>query len=378
MLAAAAAVGMASLSAAVVRADPPAPLRIDYEGHEGCPGAAEFLRDVLARTTRARAAADGEPALDVWVRIVEKEGSRGRIVLWKNTTPRAREVSGATCGEVAEALALITALAVDPSASAAKATPTGPGGVSPPAGSAQVSGPLGTPGSMPVAGPLDVPVGPPGSTPVAGPLDPPVGPPGSVPWGTPGSREWAPPPWRGPVPAPPPERPWSAGAFAATGLAAAPVPLFGGGLFVERAFGDRHGGVARLSAELATTGTFDAGPGAASFLRGTLGLEGCPIARVTPWLSVGGCVAGEVGFLRAQGVARGEIASVAEALVPWASLGLRARLAVDLGPSGVLALDGGPSFPLVRRSFVFEAPDFTVFEVPAVTGSLRLSAGVRF
>ena len=56
----------------------------------------------------------------------------------------------------------------------------------------------------------------------------------------------------------------------------------------------------------------------------------------------------------------------------------RARVALDVGSSAVVALEGGPAFPLVRRSFVFEQPDFTIHEVPAVTGELRLDAGIRF
>lgn len=154
--------------------------------------------------------------------------------------------------------------------------------------------------------------------------------------------------------------------------------MFGGGLSAERIWGGTAGVSARLSVEMASTGSFDIGPGGAAFLRGVGRVEGCPFLRPARWLAAGACLGAEVGFLRGEGLPRGTIAAVEEATVPWAGLGLAPRVAADLGERAVLGLEGGPTFSLVRRSFVFERPDFTIHEVPAVTWSVRVGVGVRF
>jgi hypothetical protein len=103
------------------RADVPAstePIRIRYSAPAACPGETEFRREVFSRTARARVATGDEAARSFAVTIAEgADGSRGRL----ETTPldgvtTAREVAGADCREVAAAVALIVALAVDPQA----------------------------------------------------------------------------------------------------------------------------------------------------------------------------------------------------------------------------------------------------------------------
>ncbi|HTN85134.1 MAG TPA: hypothetical protein VL242_15655, partial [Sorangium sp.] len=126
------------------------PLRITYEAHEGCPSATVFLRELTVRTSRARAAAPDEAALEVHVRITRSAGaSRGRITLGAGEGARVREVGGATCAEVVAALALITALRVDPTASLdpqpsaaepGSAEDPAPGGAGPRGGAADPTG----------------------------------------------------------------------------------------------------------------------------------------------------------------------------------------------------------------------------------------------
>jgi hypothetical protein len=329
------------------------PLRVEYEAHEGCPVGDAFLDEVLARTSRARAAAPGEPALEVWVRIDRRDRrSTGRLVLWKSGSARAREVEDGDCRDVVSALALITALALDPNAGA-------------------------RPRSVPHAAPAPPPSGP--QTPA--PRPPPSAPPAPglstvplVPIPTPWPRHRP----VEPGPAPPPRRSWVVGAHVSAAFEVTPRPLLGGGLSAERIWGGTAGASARLSLELASTGSFDIGPGGVLFLRGVGRVEGCPFLRPTRWLAVTACLGAEVGFLRGEGLRRGTIATVEEATVPWAGLGLLPRVAADLGDRGVLGLEGGPTFPLVRRSFVFERPDFTIHDLPAVTWSARLGVGVRF
>jgi len=339
------------------------PLRIDYEAHEGFPGGAAFLEQVLARTNRARAAVLDEPALDVWVRITRgpprgdgTAGSAGRLVLWKSSGARAREVDSDECRDVVTALALITALAIDPNA----ASPRQSVASDPPAPSGIV------PGLAP-----SIPVPPvPTSPRIPTSLRPT-------------------PPLQATFLPPPPPRPertsrsgrWVLGGHASVAFAVTPRPLIGGGLFVERAWAygsGPWGGSVRLVLELATTGSFDIGPGGVNFLRGGGRFDGCPFARPARWLALGVCLGADAGFLRGEGLRRGSIATAEAATVPWVALGVLPRVAVEAGRFALFAVEGGPTFPLVRRSFVFERPDYTIHEVPAVTGELRVGAGIRF
>lgn len=339
-------------------------LRVDYQAHEGCPAQSAFFDRVLARTSRARAAAPGEAALDVWVRIARQAPkSLGRIVLWKSSGARTREVSSDDCDEVVSALALITALAIDPNASVTPRTPAAPASPSPdPAGSGDPAG-QGAP-SAPAAPPLPDPRTIP-LTPIP------------VPWPllVPSPLVRRPRPAAG---AEPVVGPWVGGAFVAASFAVTPQALLGGGLFAERRFGSERGVALRLALEGAATGSFEVGPAGVAFVRGAARLQGCPFLRAARWLSVAACLGGEVGFLRGEGIQRGAIASVSADTVPWAGLGLVPRAALDVGERAVVGIEGGPTFSLVQRSFVFKEPDYTIYDLPAVTWAFRLDVGIRF
>jgi hypothetical protein len=99
---------------------------------------------------------------------------------------------------------------------------------------------------------------------------------------------------------------------------------------------------------------------------------------VPRWLALAPCLGAEGGFLRGEGLPGPEIAAGKEATVPWASLGLLARATADLGARVRVDAQGGPAFPLVRRSFILDTPERTLHEVPAVTWALHLGAGLSF
>ena len=122
-----------ALAAAPARAEP-APLRLDYEtAGGGCPGAAVFLDEIQWRTDQARVVGPAEAALEVRARVVRRGPvTRGRLVLGTGKDAIVREVEGASCEEVVSALALITALALDPHASTATKRPAAPGFAPPP------------------------------------------------------------------------------------------------------------------------------------------------------------------------------------------------------------------------------------------------------
>jgi hypothetical protein len=95
------------------------PIRLDYRAPaSSCPSAVSFTADVLRRTPAARAAAPGEDAR-TFVIVIESRaaGFAGSLTVREGAgVTVARRVLANRCSEVAEALALSTALAVDPSA----------------------------------------------------------------------------------------------------------------------------------------------------------------------------------------------------------------------------------------------------------------------
>jgi hypothetical protein len=102
---------------------------IAVELESGCVTAGEFVQRVKSRAARAREAAPGEPARRIRVTIEGEERVIGRLVMAGNDGAIvAREVEGATCHEVVEALALVLAVTLDPLAGPRPATDTAPPG----------------------------------------------------------------------------------------------------------------------------------------------------------------------------------------------------------------------------------------------------------
>jgi hypothetical protein len=104
-------------STSALAAPPGQPFRLEYwaEGH--CPDAIEFARQIQTRAPRLRPAEGDEPALGFYAELVERPGSATGRLTARTPDGRevAREVRGATCDDVVAALALIAALAADPS-----------------------------------------------------------------------------------------------------------------------------------------------------------------------------------------------------------------------------------------------------------------------
>src|SRR4051812_34083569 len=110
----------AALSIAVsARAEITEPIRIQVTAPAGCPGTDAFIAEVTARTANARIATAGEQARSFTVTItLAGKRARGTLVIDdRHGKGGARDVSGESCGEVASALALVRAPAIDPKAS---------------------------------------------------------------------------------------------------------------------------------------------------------------------------------------------------------------------------------------------------------------------
>src|SRR5882672_7665894 len=100
------------------RADDHVALVLEYAAPPACPGADRFLDEIAARTSRARPAQPGERATTLTVVIKEVAGGdKGTLQLQSaDGATSARQVSAADCEQVVSALALMTALAIDPNA----------------------------------------------------------------------------------------------------------------------------------------------------------------------------------------------------------------------------------------------------------------------
>jgi hypothetical protein len=122
---------VASSSAGTARAEREA-IRIEYRAERGCSTPDEFAQRVLHLARSAQLATENESARTFTVAIERRADGRqgqrgfsGSLVVEENgRSTVARTVSGKSCAEVAEVLALATALAVDPTASRVEPDPS--------------------------------------------------------------------------------------------------------------------------------------------------------------------------------------------------------------------------------------------------------------
>jgi hypothetical protein len=95
-----------------------APVRIEYLAPAGCPTEEEFLVRVRARAPRVRRASEGDRVRTFVISIAGAHGERSGHLVVRDVDGKTadRDMVGNTCEEVVDALALITALAVERSA----------------------------------------------------------------------------------------------------------------------------------------------------------------------------------------------------------------------------------------------------------------------
>jgi hypothetical protein len=106
------------LSSSAALAEEEVRFRVDYDAPSGCPAARDFTAGVTGRTERARIARSADTVV-VEVRVASGALIEGRIhIRGVDREAIERTVRAASCAEVVDALALITALAFDPDASA--------------------------------------------------------------------------------------------------------------------------------------------------------------------------------------------------------------------------------------------------------------------
>jgi hypothetical protein len=312
----------------------PEAVHIDYTAPAGCPDAASFLRSLKDRTTRFREATPDEKARSFFVRVTALPSSfSGRLEIGSpNDSTAVRSVDSPICSEVSSALALMTALAIDPNAltSSSKAARPSPAEAAP----------------KPAAEPEPQRF-PPATVAVASRPPPETA-----------TRS---PPWR-----------WSLGLQGHTTFSVTPSLGYGGDLFVDAEAPDSSvlGPAVRIGVffnqsevELAT------GP-AASFTWVAPEIEGCPgRLKVTALhLAVHPCLALRIGVLYGEGRS---MTQPKQATSLWSDLGPLLRLRVAVTARLILEAQAALMLPLYRPSFTIKdnGSDTTAFSVPAVGGS---------
>ena len=118
------ALGLASMvggaSGAAFAQEAEQPIRVTYRASEGCPDEGSFFARVRARAVKARLAQSGPEARRARAFDVEIDAgppASGRVTVGDSDHPDGmRRVEAETCAEVADALALVIALAIEPRA----------------------------------------------------------------------------------------------------------------------------------------------------------------------------------------------------------------------------------------------------------------------
>jgi hypothetical protein len=319
----------------------PEAVRIDYAAPAACPTAAAFLRSIKDRTTRFRQATATEKARSFRVRVSGLSFSfAGRLeIVGPDDSIAVRNVDSPVCSEVSNALALMTALAIDPNAlispsKPADAAPTEPARTAEAEQKQQSSPSTVTTSSRNVP---DVSAGP---------------------------------PWR-----------WSAGVQGHTTFAVTPNLGYGGDLFVDVEAPDSSalGPAARMGLFLnQSVVDLPTGP-SARFRWMAAALEGCP-ARLKASalrLAVHPCLAVRLGVLSGEGQS---MTQPKQATSLWSDVGPLLRLRVQVADRVNIEAQGALMLPLYRPTFTIldNGVDTSAFSVPAVGGSVGIGVSYGF
>jgi hypothetical protein len=307
-------------------------VHLDYEAHPACPSRAAFVSQVEARTNKARwtetADTAGARHFDVRLALADQE-TIGRLFIREpeGSTSTPREVRAATCESVVGALALITALAIDPDAMSATPAPA----------------------------PRPKPPRPKPSLVRPRPRPAPV------------------------VPEPPEEAQWrwSVGAHvgATSGIGnklAAVVPVFAD--ITQYGNGWLEPSV-RFGATILPDRTVVHEAGRADLLRFAGHVSACPVvARLSPAFVIRPCAGIELGILRAVG---GDLDEAEESYTPWFAATVSGRLQLHPVDWALVEAQVEAGVPFVRPRYVVE-PDIEVVRLDPAYGAFTGGLGVRF
>jgi hypothetical protein len=339
---------------ALARAEPER-VNIQFESPKGCSDGGAFLRALRRRTSRFLLATGSETARRFVVTLSQTNSSvLGRLeIQGPGSTQSLRNVAGRTCDEVVAAIALVTALAIDPGGlpeAAAISPPSPPASTPSPSAAPQRRADEARKANQPAPAAPPAPATPPALPPPPAPAAPALPPPPDQP-----SAES----WR-----------WAAGIAGEASLGMAPTTGWGGLGFVETAAPGGSGAVLRMGVSVSQSDTTLASGAGARFQWAAALLEGCPIRLgvADARIALFPCLAFHLGVLRGQGR---HLDQPDKTTSLWADLGPVARVRVAISTHLSFDLQGMLVFPL--RRLTFEVQDggpskgaTTVFAVPTV------------
>jgi len=341
------------LSSAVASASAQAnTARLEVEAAPGCSTRDELIARVAARSTRIRFVTDATGVPTLTARI--EAGPRGvvvaeLIVVEPDGRKFARRLEAPSCAAATDAVALVVAITLDPSAATGEASAAAAA-----TGAETDAAGKGTP-TAGATSPTPTPTPEPASEPA----------PRDAANGTGDAGE-------PPLPA---TRLLTAGVAAAAVVGPAPTPMPGIALEAQAAL-DR---ASILSPALVLTlthvwsGDQMQPGGTAAFTLDLLAVDACPFRVTVPALEARACAAGSLGRLAAQGSQTYDAASVAS---PFATVGGTLRLAVLFGSRVELRARFGAGATLWRDAFRFNREVF--HQVASVTLVGDVGIGVRF
>jgi hypothetical protein len=346
-------------------APPPAkiPLALKYAAPSNCPTANEFRARVEARTELAAFSdeLDGAEVVRVTIRATGSSYAGHLFMAPVVGATSSRDVQDLHCTDVADALALVTALAIDPDAALSPSSTPPPPPPPPPGPEPPPLPPHVEPPDVVVVTPA--PPSDPQKTPDVHLL---FAPPGDEPRAR---RPHVPLVWH-----------WNAGAEGAIESGVAPDAMVGGAVFGELAASGEGVLVpsARVSVLVVANGAFE--PRTAAVTLVTARLTGCPVRFGGERFSLSPCGAVEAGDLLVEGEGGGSVARPLSVGGPWVALDLLARVRWQPWQRHVfLEVEGGPTFPLTRPTFVYDLPSqHTVSRASAVAPFVSIGAGLRF
>ncbi|MGA7121551.1 MAG: hypothetical protein WBY94_15710 [Polyangiaceae bacterium] len=322
------------------------PVRLTYEASDGCPDEGAFLARVQAESARLRPSSGKEAARTLYVRLDAGPPATGSVAIMRAGRPDGtRALQGDSCAEVADAIALVVALAVDP-------------------GDRSSEDDLAPNPSLAV----------PSSTRSTSRLPPPV-------------AQEAPPAF---AIARRDDRITSGAALAGSGRQA----VYAGADFVVVAGASPNALVTgspyvgwranrstwfdpslRLAFLRAGTGAIDVSAGGtATFILTAAQLDACPMAWSRAAMHATACARLEAGALEAAG---GNIAGAERNLRPWMAVGPMARAEWSLAPPFFFDAEAGALFRVIQDNFEFR-PNIQVYRVPAVGLGAGAGLGVDF
>lgn len=307
---------------------------LTYVVPAACPSQESFEAAVLARTPLARF---GESSQARRRFAIDASAADGRFtaslqVASRDGSVADRHVEGDTCTEVIDALALVTALAIDPNARtaplAAAAQPAVSALPAPPASSAVAAEPRAKPPSRERAASA-------------------------------GAR-WEP----------------SVGVAATATGGITPTVLFGVAAHaaIERDVAAWWAPSVRLTLQAGRT--FEGAGASADFALGVAGLDVCPSAIQGSAFSFRPCVGATAGILHARGIT---VSTPSSADPFW--LDLRGSGRLRWSPAGgrvFVELEAGARVPVTRPTFVFRTPRIVVHEVASIAPEAGIGMGLRF